>query len=448
MASENGLGDIREAQLFEVLQKRFGEDCVYRSPKVDKKGGEKELCDVMILALPYAVVFQLKWMKQTAADLTGEKAEVKRERLIRRMQEAAHQFTEFNSSLTQSKPTQLPRVWAKGNGTYALSLDWIKYIVPVVLIDFEDDNYDNPKLRYTDIPPVITDVPSQIKNWGKVHGFLMRDFKRIVEQLFTVGDLLIWLNEREKLLAMESRSFVGYNELTLFAIYLVKNPIWKKMMASDGVWIDDDDLFERVLKDQEAAFAKRKDLFGGYDFVNKLESMLADSMENMCRSMADQNLVRDYLSYAGRVKCLAALEKWNMAYKFIEHLETYAPCGSAASTKVSYAFCSHYPLSRTVICFGVADFDEGNANAVCQHAFLRTLSYVALRGKQSEADEIMIILVRHDRPSVGCVLYTIDPSDYAKVLTGSELEKSRSTFSENEYKLSEWDVVRQAISNH
>ena len=89
--------------------------------------------------------------------------------------------------------------------------------------------------------------------------------------LRTVGDLLIWLNEREKLLAMESRSFVGYNELTLFAIYLVKNPIWKKMMASDGVWIDDDDLFERVLKDQEAAFAKRKDLFGGYDFVNKLE---------------------------------------------------------------------------------------------------------------------------------------------------------------------------------
>ena len=183
-------------------------------------------------------------------------------------------------------------------------------------------------------------------------------------------------------------------------------------------------------------------MFGGYDFVNKLESMLADSMENECRSMADQNLERDYLAYAGRIKCLVALEKKNMAYKFIEHLETYAPCGGMTSTKVTYAFCDHYPLSQTVICFGVANFDEGNANAVCQYAFLRTLSYVALRGKQSDVDEIMIILVRHDRPSIGCMLYTIDPSDYANVLNVAELENSRSTFAVNEYKMSEWDVVR------
>lgn len=80
-------------------------------------------------------------------------------------------------------------------------------IVPLVIVDFQDQNYLDPEKRYTDIPPVITDVPTQIKGWGLVHSFLLADFFRVIDQLFTVGDLLLWLRERERFFTERPKCF-------------------------------------------------------------------------------------------------------------------------------------------------------------------------------------------------------------------------------------------------
>ncbi len=95
------LGKRVENELFQLLCLRFGCDCVCHSPTFCKAGGDKELCDILILALPYAIAFQVKWMKLTAEELTGEKAEIKKERMIRRMRSAADQFSEI-CSVTQT----------------------------------------------------------------------------------------------------------------------------------------------------------------------------------------------------------------------------------------------------------------------------------------------------------------------------------------------------------
>ena len=124
----NNLGYVREKELFEVLRSRFGTDCVYRSPKTGSAAAQKELCDIIVLALPYAIVIQQKWLKSTADDFVeGENANVRRERLLRRMHKAAEQYKEFSSSLSHEKIISLPRIWSVGDdGSFLLPLERIK----------------------------------------------------------------------------------------------------------------------------------------------------------------------------------------------------------------------------------------------------------------------------------------------------------------------------------
>lgn len=160
-------GDLCEQSLYELLVSRFGGNCVFRSPKVYPHGQEKELADILVLALPYAIAIQSKWKKLTREDLLGEKKDVYRNRLIKTMEEAASQFKELASSINQDMVIKLPVPWTSDvEECFELPLRCIENIVPVVIVDFEDEEYDNPDLRYNDIPPVIVKVPSQIEHWG------------------------------------------------------------------------------------------------------------------------------------------------------------------------------------------------------------------------------------------------------------------------------------------
>ena len=194
-----------------------------------KSGNEKEVCDILILALPYVIAFQVKWMKLTADELRGDRGGIKKERLIRRMRVAADQFSEICSEISFAKDVKLPMIWGGDSEcTYTLPMDKIEHLVPVVIIDFEDNEYSNPDKRYCDIPPVITDAGKQAQKYGKIHSFLMADFKRIIDQLFSVGDLMLWLSEREKIFGDRPKTFIGYNEMTIFLLYLYNNPIVQK----------------------------------------------------------------------------------------------------------------------------------------------------------------------------------------------------------------------------
>ena len=80
MSDISSLGGVREKELYEALIGRFGRNCVYHSPKIHVHGQEKELGDVVVLALPYMIVFQAKWKQMTSDDLNSEKGEVYRKR--------------------------------------------------------------------------------------------------------------------------------------------------------------------------------------------------------------------------------------------------------------------------------------------------------------------------------------------------------------------------------
>ena len=443
----NNLGTVRERELFEVLQSRFGTDCVYHSPKTGSEATQKELCDILVLALPYIIVIQQKWLKATADDFVeGAKADVKRERLLRRMHKAAEQYKELSSSLSHEKIITLHRVWStNGEGLFLLPLEKVKKIVPIVIVDFEDRNYLDPKLRYTDIPPVITEVPTQIRGWGLVHSFLMTDFMRILDLLFTVGDLLLWLRERSRLFTEHPKTLLGYNELTLFTLYLVNNPLWKKIVEGhfDGVWLDDNDYFERVLSKREAAFQKRRDLFEKKNIVDMLLSHMASvASREAIDATKISPVVLDYLEYSGRIKCWPSMIKHDVSRKLIEHLEKFQPQDLSLPYLGFYGFFNDLPVAGTLYYFGVAEFDNGNAETYCNYLFCRALSYIKKHDNKERVSEFLVLLTRKDRPWVCCRMFPISASDYQYACSEEQLKQTQLSFSTEEFHLSEWDMVK------
>lgn len=443
----NNLGTVREKELFKALQLRFGADCVYHSPKTGSAATQKELCDILVLALPYTIVIQQKWLKVTAEDFVeSEKADVKRERLLRRMHKAAEQYKELSSSLAHEKIITLPKVWSTdGEGAFLLPLERIKKIIPIVIVDFEDRNYLDPELRYTDIPPVITEVPTTIRGWGLVHSFLMADFMRIVNQLFTVGDLLLWLRERSRLFTEYPKMLLGYNELTLFTLYLVNNPLWTKIVEGrfDGVWLDDNDCFERVLSKRKTEFQQRRDLFEKKNIVDMLLSRMAGVAS---REAVDATKINptalDYLEYSGRIKCWPSMTKHEVAGKLIGHLEEFQLKDLSLPCLGSYGFFHDLPVVGTVYYFGVAEFNDENAEMYCYHLFCRALAYIKKRGEEERVSEFFVLLTRRDRPSVCCKVFPISASDYQYASSDEQLEQSRLSFSTEVFHLSEWDMVK------
>lgn len=442
----NNLGTIREKELFEALQSRFGADCVYHSPKTGSVAAQKELCDILILALPYAIVIQQKWLKLTADDFVeGEDVFVKRGRLLKRMHKAAEQYKELSSSLSHEKIITLPRVWSTtGDGSFLLPLEKVKKIVPIVIVDFEDRNYLDPELRYTDIPPVITEVPTTIRGWGVVHSFLMADFMRIVDQLFTVGDLLLWLRERNKFFTECPKPLLGYNELTLFTLYLVNNPLWKKIAEShfDAVWIDDNDCFERVFRERETEFQKRKNLFEQKNILDVLLSQMAEVASREADAATKVSpAVLDFLEYSGRIKCWPSMIKHGVAQKLIEHLKKFQPHDLSFPFLGSYGFFDDLPVSGTLYYFGVAAFNDENAETYCCHLFCRALAYIKNRGEEERFSEFLVLLTRKDCPWVCCKMFPISASDYQYASSEEQLKQTRLSFSTEEFHLSEWDMI-------
>ena len=441
MTDISSLGDVREAELYKALVERFGWNCVYHSPKIYVHGQEKELGDVVVLALPYMIVFQSKWKQMTSDDLNGEKSEVYRKRLIKTLQEAAGQFKELAVSLHQKMSVVLPQVWIPGsNAMYQFPLELVDHVVPVVVVDFEDKKYDDPDERFYDIPPVVTEVPAQIKSWGVVHSFILRDFYRILDQLFTVGDLLYWLQERERMIGEKKRSIIGYGELTLFAIYLTNYPLWQKLFEADCVFINDSDCFERTTNDWRKDFAKRREIFGRRSFLDTIDDTMVRSLSMV--DEADRNeAILSYLSCQGRLLCCTAKSKRAMSMKLRSHLNAFRKNG--------HAFCGSFaisgepmPLMETAFYLGVAPYDSGrSALEYCTRAYGRTLAVLRDYGLDKAKDEVLVLFVQCETRQVFCLLRKVSSTDYS--LAPDERIVSREMYFQAKQKggLSEWDVV-------
>ena len=432
-----------ENELFHLLCLRFGCDCVCHSPTFCKAGGDKELCDILVLALPYAIAFQVKWMKLTAEELTGEKAEIKKERMIRRMRSAADQFSEICSGISHAKFAKLSMT---GNGNsackYTLSMNKIVYLIPIVIIDFEDNDYSDPEKRYCDVPPVITDAGKQAQKYGKIHSFLKADFLRIVDQLFSVGDLMLWLSEREKMFEGMPKALIGYNEMTLFLIYLYNNPLFTKIRTYDGIWIDDNDAYERETAKHKDEFAQRRNVLGRATLIDEIEKLLMCTASKMYLEGGHNEELINYLQHVGRLKRLPSLSRLELSRRLHESLQHYSPVSGKLSFGGTYAMFGEGTISSTLFLLAVCDFVAENVELYFSHAYLKALSYAKKEALSTGMNEVLIVLLRKDRPDISSNLFTVTQADYDGVLTDKELEETRLAFAKGELNTSEWEYVK------
>ena len=438
------LGCIREEELFNALVMRFGKNCVYHSPKIRVHGQEKELGDIVVLALPYMIVFQLKWKKITSKDLCGENKKLYRDRLIATLRKAAQQFKELASSLRQKAIIELPQVWfSNSTSTYQFPLELVEYVIPVVIVDFDDSQYDNPEERYEDIPPVVTEVPAQIKSWGTVHSFLLRNFYHILDQLFTVGDFLRWLQERERMIGVKSRAIIGYSELTLFAIYLLNYPLWEKMLKVDCVFLMDNDCLERSMRDMKKEFSKRQELFGKRDIFDVIDDTLVESLAQVDATHLNDSIL-SYLVCQGRILCCSAMSRREISIRMKNHIVQFVPNGNAF--RGSFALPpEQIPLSKTAFYFGVIPYTNISAAEYCGCAYGRTLAVLRDKGFDRLVDEVLVLLIRHKVGDVFCMWKRIEIKDYGLAFNDIIIDNAKFSLAKQISNKSEWDVVREFL---
>ena len=444
---DQNLGHLREEEVVNLLKRRFGENCVFQSPKVTNSGGEKELCDILVVALPYVLVFQLKWMKLSVDDLTGEKAKTYHDRLVRRMEKAAKQFNEFGSSLMHKPTIDLAKPWDESGGVFALPLEFIKFVLPIVLIDFEDPSYADPEQRYKDIPPIVWDAPEKVKKWGAVHGFLMKDFKTIAENLFTVGDLILWLQAREEMLAAHPRDILRFNELTLFSIYLAKFDLWEKMLLSDGVVLDDQSMYERIHEERRREFEKRRELFGNENLMGCIRYMLQDAIRKAVGRADEADQTNAYMSVQGRLDCLPAMIRKNASDKLRANLQKYGAIKVPVETANIVGSCLmlEQVLKRTLIYVGVADFEPKHAEMLLGYVYARMLANLKEQKRERAYDEAVVIIVRPKPMSLCCRIFPITQESFICALTSEQLHQTRYAFSKENFRCEEWDAVRKSL---
>lgn len=434
MNTEEEIGHIREKELYEALVKRFGKDCVYLNSKYRRPdGAEKELWDVFVLALPYAIVFQMKWRDRTAQDFSGEHADVEIKRLGKKMNVAAKQFHEFLSLYNNHATIMLPRVWRHQEEIYELPLDSIEKIIPVVVIDFDDPDYAFPEQR-TCLGPQVTEIPNCVKLFGAVHSFLFKDLVRIIEEMFTIGDLVTYLTKR-RMLIENGVTILRYSEMDIFALYQTDYPLWEKLLDNTGAMIEPG-IFEAKIAKHKEKFVQRQQFFTTPDFVDGL-------IDQVVRSGADDMVC---LQNLGRLRLLTSVMKKDVSNVLSNNMRSFSLPENAQVCGIRSSIGSYSTeiMSGTYYCVIVFNGTKDKMVAVADYCYLRTLSRVREQKKEGVAKEVFIIMVSAIVPASYVEIRQIRDEDYGFALTQEEVEASRFDYSERKIRASEWRYMEES----
>ena len=433
MDTEKEIGHVREKELYEALVKRFGRDCVYLNSKYRRPDGtEKELWDVFVLALPYAIVFQMKWRDRTARDFSGEHADIEIKRIDKRMSTAAKQFREFLSLYDNHAKIMLPRVWRQKEEEYELPLAYIEKIIPVVVIDFEDPDYIHPEQR-TCLCPQVIEVPNCVKPFGAVHSFLFKDLIRIINEMFTIGDLVTYLTKR-RMLIENGTAFLRYSEMDVFALYQTDYPLWEKLLDQSAVIIEPG-IFEAKIAKYKEMFAKRQQCFTARDLVDGLIDEVEHSAVDDMACL--QNL--------GRLRLLTSVMKKDVSNVLLSNIRSFSlPDNSQiCGMRRSIGNYASEILPETYFCVIVFNGTADQMIAVANYCYLRTLRRVKDEQKEGVAKEVFIVMVSAIVSASYVEIRQIRNEDYDFALSQEEIETSRFDYSERKVRVSEWSYMEE-----
>ena len=439
--SKVSIGHIREQELYEALVERFGRDSVYINSKyVQADGLEKELWDVMVLSLPYAVVFQIKWRDRTADVFAGDRSKVEIARLEKKINSAAKQFYEFLSLYHNCASVRLPRVWRNNGGNYDLPLEYIRHIIPVVVIDFEDFDYAEPSKR-TNLRPEVAELPVCVKSLGIIHCFLFKDLINIVSEMFTVGDLVTYLIKRRQLIESNVK-VLNYAELDLFALYQSNYPTWEDLRLEDFAAIESG-IFEAKRIKHTAKFQQRQEFYKKCDHIDRLLASIARCALNDIVCL--QNI--------GRLRLMTSVMKKNVSSVITQNLEKFSnpKDGNICSMQTSIGNYDSELMSDSYFCITVCNGDATQMFPIANYSYLRSLRRILSQDKSDVAKEVMLIIISGTTSVSYIEVRQILKDDYKFALTDEEITSTRLHFDECKFKASEWNYMQEkqfAAENH
>lgn len=433
MNTEEEIGHVREKELYEALVKRFGKDCVYLNSKYRRPdGAEKELWDVLVLALPYAIVFQMKWRDRTAQDFSGEHADVEIKRLGKKMNIAAKQFRRFMSLYNNHAKIMLPRVWRHQEEVYELPLDSIEKIIPVVVIDFDDPDYGCPEQR-TCLGPQVTEIPNCVKPFGAVHSFLFKDLVRIIEEMFTIGDLVTYLTKR-RMLIENGVTILRYSEMDMFALYQTDYPLWEKLLDNTAAMIEPG-IFEAKIAEHKEKFEQRQQFFTAPDLVDGLIDQV------VCSTADDMACLQNL----GRLRLLTSVMKKDVSSVLSKNIRSFSLPENAQVCGMHRSIGNYASeiMPGTYYCVIVLNGTTDTMVAVANNCYLRTLRRIKDVQKEGVAKEVFIIMVSAMAPASYVEIRQILEGDYGFALTQEEVEASQLDCSERKVRAGEWIYMEE-----
>ena len=437
-------GKQREQELFDVLVSRFGEDCVYLNPKFLKtKGAEKELADIIVLAVPYILLFQLKWSHISDSDLAGEDSETMQRRLLKKMVEATCQFKAFCQLWGDHRSIMLPQVFGYSlNEEYELPLDEFTAVIPIVVVDFEDAKYHDPALRYV-VPPIVEDVPSIVQSCGCVHAFLFRDIERILEDMFTIGDLITYLKLRERQM-LGPKIFVDYSEMDLFALYILQYNQWKQASKSFAVIVQRG-IYEQMKDKLSDEFKVRKKVFEEEDALDRVVAGLKELVVNASKSgMLDKAQVSMFLGCSGRLSCLRAVEKKQLSDRLIRNIQACdISRGDDTRGPIESAFDLSTPIALPHTAFHVVAsvYADSTIQDLLCLLYVRGLNMIKNNGKGNDVKEIMLILTNARTKSTYVEVRRVSPEVLQYAATDEQMAVDRKSSATVHVGHEEWAYV-------
>ena len=441
----NDKGKEKESELFDALVRRFGKDCVYLNPKFRKSDGtEKELADIIVLAVPYILLFQLKWSHISDRDLEGEDAEIMRCRLEKKMVEATRQFKAFCRLWNDHRSMMLPQVFGKSlKEEYELPLEEFTTVIPVAVVDLEDAKYDDPKRRYV-VPPIVEEVPSIVRSWGSVHAFLLRDIERILEDMFTVGDLITYLKLRERQM-LERKIFVNYSELDLFAAYLSQYGQWERMSKSIVVIVERG-MYEQMKDILSDEFKKRKEVFEAEDALDRVLAGLKELVVNASmRGTLNKAQISMFLGCSGRLRCLRAVEKKHLSDSLIQNIracdisegeDTRGPIESTFDLSTSLA------LPHTAFHVVASVYADSTIQKLLRFLYEVGLNMIKKNTKENTIREIVLVLVNARTRSIYIEVRRVSPEVLKYAATDEQMAVGRKSTATIHISREEWGYVR------
>lgn len=275
-----------------------------------------------------------------------------------------------------------------------------------------------------------------------MHAFLRKDFVEIIRMMFTVGDFLSWVRERVRLFDKKPRALLGYNELSLFAIYLTHYDKWEDIMHCNMIYLLENDFFEHYAKVYGKEYKEREAAYDRGTILDVAERIILQSIIEADES-ARQDMILGYLEVWGRISCCPAMVRKVISDKLSAHFRFMREGTPINTMKSSYVLADgNFPLQNTAYCFGVANYETESESKDCVFsAFRRMISQFKNEGHSDRVKEAVVLMLCANFPSASYAVVKEMYINDASLMTKEELQVDSISFSKENRRISEWDVI-------